>query len=455
MARAGEDPIDLAPGAAVAPGRNARRRLHPILPPLPVPSIANIEPAASRRRAAAEQHPTFAETTPDNGAEAKPKRRRGSRGGRRHKKAAAPEATIETAAAARGDRAGGRRKDQAQARQPRRTPPQEGRRPRSDCRDRAAARGDRAGGGRQVQAQAGQPRRTPPQEGDRGGGSRSPGGRGRGQAADKAPDDDQEGRRRDRSLHRRRQASPHQLPRPHARHRRAHRQGAGAVRSQRRVRVRAHPRLLRHRVAVRAPLLPAALGARPRHGGVHAGLLPAGPQPVRRADDAQDRAHRREEPQDARCSRSCTRTSTSSCSRSATTCACWRSTATAPLAPGPGAGHRPGADPGHEAPAARARSWARRSARTTRARSRCWSACCAGVLCFIADLMRQISVPTAVDFMSISSYDGNGAGGGAHPQGPRPEHQGPRRHPGRGHRGHGDDAEPHRSSTCRRSGRPR
>src|SRR3990170_287143 len=96
MARAGEDPIDLTPGAAVTPRRNARRRLHPILPPLPVPSIANIEPAASRRRAAAEQHPTFTETTPDNGAEAKTKRRRGSRGGRRHKKTAAPEATIET-----------------------------------------------------------------------------------------------------------------------------------------------------------------------------------------------------------------------------------------------------------------------------------------------------------------------------------------------------------------------
>jgi len=97
MARAGEDPIDLTPGAAVAPRRNARRRLHPILAPLPIPSIANIEPAASRRRAAAEQQPTFAETAPDNGDEAKPKRRRGSRGGRRHKKASAPEATVEAA----------------------------------------------------------------------------------------------------------------------------------------------------------------------------------------------------------------------------------------------------------------------------------------------------------------------------------------------------------------------
>ena len=31
-----------------------------------------------------------------------------------------------------------------------------------------------------------------------------------------------------------------------------------------------------------------------------------------------------------------------------------------------------------------------------------------GVLCFIADLMREITVPTAVDFMAISSYEGNG-----------------------------------------------
>ncbi len=32
-----------------------------------------------------------------------------------------------------------------------------------------------------------------------------------------------------------------------------------------------------------------------------------------------------------------------------------------------------------------------------------------GVLCFMADLMRHVSVPTIVDFMSISSYDVNGA----------------------------------------------
>jgi len=32
-----------------------------------------------------------------------------------------------------------------------------------------------------------------------------------------------------------------------------------------------------------------------------------------------------------------------------------------------------------------------------------------GVLCFIADIMRNVSVPTAVDLMAISSYDGNGS----------------------------------------------
>jgi hypoxanthine phosphoribosyltransferase len=33
-----------------------------------------------------------------------------------------------------------------------------------------------------------------------------------------------------------------------------------------------------------------------------------------------------------------------------------------------------------------------------------------GVICFISDLMRQISVPSAIDLMAISSYEGNGAG---------------------------------------------
>lgn len=32
-----------------------------------------------------------------------------------------------------------------------------------------------------------------------------------------------------------------------------------------------------------------------------------------------------------------------------------------------------------------------------------------GVMCFMPDLMRNISVPTSVDFMAISSYEGNGA----------------------------------------------
>ncbi|MCH7483949.1 MAG: hypoxanthine phosphoribosyltransferase [Chloroflexi bacterium] len=36
-----------------------------------------------------------------------------------------------------------------------------------------------------------------------------------------------------------------------------------------------------------------------------------------------------------------------------------------------------------------------------------------GVLVFIADLMRQITVPTSIDLMAISSYDGNGAGAAA------------------------------------------
>ncbi|MDO8615837.1 MAG: hypoxanthine phosphoribosyltransferase, partial [Dehalococcoidia bacterium] len=32
-----------------------------------------------------------------------------------------------------------------------------------------------------------------------------------------------------------------------------------------------------------------------------------------------------------------------------------------------------------------------------------------GVVCFIADLMRHVSLPTSIDLMSISSYEGNGA----------------------------------------------
>ncbi len=36
-----------------------------------------------------------------------------------------------------------------------------------------------------------------------------------------------------------------------------------------------------------------------------------------------------------------------------------------------------------------------------------------GVLVFMADLMRQITVPTSIDLMAISSYDGNGSGSAA------------------------------------------
>jgi len=36
-----------------------------------------------------------------------------------------------------------------------------------------------------------------------------------------------------------------------------------------------------------------------------------------------------------------------------------------------------------------------------------------GVLCFISDLIRHVSVPLSVDLMAISSYDGNGGGAGA------------------------------------------
>src|SRR3972149_6962625 len=88
MARAGEDPIDLTPGAAVAPRRGGARRggpRHKKATPEPTVEIA----------------PPPEETEPE--AEGKPKRRRGSRGGRRHKKATA-EAEVapqEVAAEAR------------------------------------------------------------------------------------------------------------------------------------------------------------------------------------------------------------------------------------------------------------------------------------------------------------------------------------------------------------------
>jgi hypoxanthine phosphoribosyltransferase len=50
-----------------------------------------------------------------------------------------------------------------------------------------------------------------------------------------------------------------------------------------------------------------------------------------------------------------------------------------------------------------------------------------GVLCFIADLMRHVSVPVSVDLMAISSYEGNGAHD-AEPHRRVPADQAPRVH---------------------------
>ncbi len=74
--------MDLSPGAAIAPRRSARRRPYPILPPLPIPTPAE-SARPPRGRQAGEPAPS------DDGAEPKPKRRRGSRGGQRRKRAAA------------------------------------------------------------------------------------------------------------------------------------------------------------------------------------------------------------------------------------------------------------------------------------------------------------------------------------------------------------------------------
>jgi hypoxanthine phosphoribosyltransferase len=46
--------------------------------------------------------------------------------------------------------------------------------------------------------------------------------------------------------------------------------------------------------------------------------------------------------------------------------------------------------------------------RSARLRRRNWCRGAGGAACFIADLMQEITVPTAVDFMAISSYEGNG-----------------------------------------------
>jgi hypoxanthine phosphoribosyltransferase len=82
MARAARDTLNLSPGAAVAP-RHTIRRPHPVLPPLPAPTVELPEPTL------------LTPTTADSAAETKPKRKRGTRGGRRHKKAGNATATVE------------------------------------------------------------------------------------------------------------------------------------------------------------------------------------------------------------------------------------------------------------------------------------------------------------------------------------------------------------------------
>ena len=95
MARAARDTLNLSPGAAV-PRRSVRRRPHPVLPPLPAPPVEAPEPAASLRdRQKAAQPSPLALTPADSEVRAKPKRRRGSRGGRRHKKAEQATAAVE------------------------------------------------------------------------------------------------------------------------------------------------------------------------------------------------------------------------------------------------------------------------------------------------------------------------------------------------------------------------
>ncbi len=57
---------------------------------------------------------------------------------------------------------------------------------------------------------------------------------------------------------------------------------------------------------------------------------------------------------------------------------------------------------------------------------------------FLADLIRAIALPVAIDYMSISRYGGAAESRGprAHREGPRPGHRGPRRDRRRGHRRH-------------------
>ncbi len=88
MARAAKDTLNLSSGAAVAPRRSFRRRPHPTLPPLPLPSVKAPEPdtQAEERQQTIQPSP-FTLTSTGNDSEAKPGRKRRNRGGRRHKKA--------------------------------------------------------------------------------------------------------------------------------------------------------------------------------------------------------------------------------------------------------------------------------------------------------------------------------------------------------------------------------
>ena len=62
-----------------------------------------------------------------------------------------------------------------------------------------------------------------------------------------------------------------------------------------------------------------------------------------------------------------------------------------------------------------------------------------GVMYFMADLTRQVSLPLSIEFMSIAYFAGNG--GGAGHQTLRPGHRRPLRALGRGHCGYRDDPE--------------
>ena len=113
--------------------RRAGRRPHPTLPPLPIPVTNDFDADASSGNGPAQPSP-FDVVSPSsgNGSGARPKRRRGSRGGQRHKKAATaeqppepeaeappgPEAEAEEKPRRRRSRGGQRHKKAATAEQP-------------------------------------------------------------------------------------------------------------------------------------------------------------------------------------------------------------------------------------------------------------------------------------------------------------------------------------------------